>query len=155
MCVLSGLKLLSCSLLRVCGSVLFLILQEAAETHTGMNRSFRGLKRARDEISMPLTSHSLRRKMFLKTLTLSLTVAMPLAQQRLTITDSRNWKSGKRTQKAWDRPAEFRTNMRHPSEDTAPEDDIYTDGKCLSLTWKMNKVTKIGVWLLNTSPVDL
>lgn len=65
-----------------------------------MNRSFRGLKRARDEISMPLTSRSLRRKMFLKTLTLSLTIAMPLAQQRLTITDSRNWKSGKKTQKA-------------------------------------------------------
>lgn len=84
MCVLSGLKLLSCSLLSVCGSVLFLILQEAAETHTGMNRSFRGLKGTRDEISMLLTSHSLRRKMFLKTLTLSLTIAMPLAQQRLT-----------------------------------------------------------------------
>lgn len=94
MCVLSGLKLLSCSLLSVCGSV-FLILQEAAETHTGINRSFRGLK-----ISMLLISHSLRRKMFLKTLTLSLTIAMPLAQQRLTIMGSRNCKPGKRTQKA-------------------------------------------------------
>lgn len=140
MCVLSGLKLLSCSLISVYGSVLFLILQEAAETHTGMNRSFRGLK-----ISMLLTSHSLGRKMFLKTLTLSLTIAMPLAQQRLTIMGSRNCKPGRRTQKAWERPAESRMNMKHPSEDTAPEDDIYTDEKCLSLTWKMNKMTKIGV----------
>lgn len=112
-----------------------------------MNRSFRGLK-----ISVLLISHSLRRKMFLKTLTLSLTIAMPLAQQRLTIMGSRNCKPGKRTQKAWDRPTESRMNMKHPSEDTAPKDDIYTNE---NLTWKMNTMTKIGVWLLNTSPTSV
>lgn len=35
--------------------------------------------------------------------------------------------------------------MKHPSEDTAPEDDIYRNETCLSLTQKMNKVTKMDV----------
>lgn len=46
---LSGLKLLSSSCLSVCGSVLVLVLQEETETHTRLNRTFRGLNWARDD----------------------------------------------------------------------------------------------------------
>lgn len=46
---LSGLKLLSSSCFSVCGSVFVLVLQEETETHTRLNRTFRGLNWARDD----------------------------------------------------------------------------------------------------------
>jgi hypothetical protein len=45
----SGLKCLTSSFLSVCGSVLVLVLQEASETHTRLNRILRGLNWPRDE----------------------------------------------------------------------------------------------------------
>lgn len=93
----SGLKFLSSSILSVCGSVLVLILQEAAETHTRPNRTLRGLSWTRDEFhASNLTLPEL--KDAFEDLNIQQGRSMTFVQQRLTVIASRNWKPGKKTQ---------------------------------------------------------
>lgn len=93
----SGLKFFSSSILSVCGSVLVLILQEAAETHTRPNRTFRGLSWTRDEFHVSnLTLPEL--KDAFEDSNIQQGRSMTFFQQRLTVIVSRNWKPGKKTQ---------------------------------------------------------
>lgn len=94
---LSGLKLLSSSCLSVCGSVLVLILQEEAETHARLNRTFRGFNWARDDF--PATNLTLPgMKGIFEDSNIQHGSSMPFAQRKLTVTGLRNWKPGKKTQ---------------------------------------------------------
>lgn len=94
---LSGLKLLSSSCLGVCGSVLVLILQEGAETHTRLNRTFRRLNWARDDV--PATNLTLPgMKGIFEDSSIQHGSSMSFAQRKLIVTDLRNWKPGKETQ---------------------------------------------------------
>lgn len=81
----------------VCGSVLVLILQEAAETHTRLNRTVSGLNWTRDDFHATNLTLPEMKDIF-EDSNIQHGRSMPFVQQKLTVIDLRNWKPGKKTQ---------------------------------------------------------